>query len=124
MKKEVEKQNYYLGLFNESEPIVESSINKYKINLQNPIAVARRKNRELEEFFSKRGKSYYAGTVTGPMLVDHVLKSTTKSMEDLEPVIDFESHIMCFSCRLPFKNPYLDVYQKSLFCKSNTTESL
>lgn len=114
MKKEVEERNYYLGLFNTNEPTIDNCIKKYKIDLQNPITIARRKNQELEAVFSKCGKSYYAGTVIGPMLVDHVLKSTAKSIEDLEPVIDFENHIMCFSCRLPFKNPHLDTYQKSL----------
>ena len=114
MKKELEERNYYLGLFNVNEPIIESYIKKYKIKLQNPITLARKKNQELDDFFSKFGKSYYAGTVIGTMLVDYVLKCTAESIETLAFVIDFETYIMCFSYRLPFKNPRLNAYQKSL----------
>lgn len=107
MTKELEERNYYISLFNPNEPIIERAIRKYKIELKNPVSIARRKIQELEMFFSNRGKEYYAGTVIGSILADHVLKSTADSMELAASVMDFENHIMFSSFRLPIKNPHL-----------------
>ena len=114
MKKEVEEKNYYISLFNENEPIVERAIKKYKIELENPITLARRKTQELEALFQKHGKEYYAGTVLGPILGDHILRTTANSIEIATSLIDFENHIMFYSFRLPIKNPHLNAYQDSL----------
>lgn len=115
MKKAAEERNLYLGLFNESEPRVEIAIKKYGKGLQNPISLARRKNHELEEFFSKLGKEYYAETVVGSVLREYLLMILADSIDCLEPVMIYERDTSSFSFRLPFrKNPYLDAFQASL----------
>jgi len=115
MKKEVEERNYYLGLFNANEPIVENAIRKYNIELRNPITLARKKNQELESSFSKARIEYYTGTLVGSILKDYLITSVADSIESLAPVIEFENSITYFTHRIPFiKNPYLDNFQKKI----------
>jgi len=115
MTKEAENRNYYLGIFNGNEPVIESAIKKYSVALENPFTLARRKNQELEELFSKYGKTYYAETVIGSILREHLLVSLAESIEALAPVLNFENCVTYFSYRIPFiKNPYVRSFQNTI----------
>lgn len=112
---ELKEKNYYISFFNTEEQVLKSATNRMRQVIDNPYAVVKKKNHEMEDFFYDKGKNYYTETKLGPIIKDYLILLLTKSIEKLYKVIILENAITIYGrVNSNIKNPMVKQYHKAI----------